>query len=163
MKKMLLAILTILLVVGAAACGTNSKNEKSTEAPEMLEVVLSVNPEKAEPNKPVLFEAKVTQGGEAVKDADEVVFEIWRAKDDKHEKVEIKHAENGIYRLEKSFTDEGTYYIISHVTARDMHNMPRKEFIVGTPSEPEDSKASDSMEGMNKNGHDNDGQESDGH
>ena len=61
------------------------------------------------------------------------------SKADKHEKVEIKHTENGIYRLEKSFPQEGTYYIISHVTARDMHNMPKKEFTIGTPSEPEDA------------------------
>jgi hypothetical protein len=78
-----------------------------------------------------------------------VKFEIWRAHDENHEKVEIKHAENGIYRLERTFEQEGTYYIISHVTARDMHNMPKKEFVIGTPSEPEEPKDSeDSMEHM---------------
>ena len=75
-----------------------------------------------------------------MEDADKVTFEIWRSKDEKHEKIDVTHAEDGIYRLEKSFQQEGTYYIISHVTARDMHNMPKKEFIIGTASEPEDPK-----------------------
>ena len=104
-------------------------------------------------NEPIIFEAKITQGDENVEDADEVTFEIWRSKDEKHEKIDVKHAEDGIYRLEKTFEQEGTYYIISHVTARDMHNMPKKEFVVGNASEPEDPKdAKDSME-MDMEGH----------
>jgi len=113
----------------------------------MVDVDLSIKPNPGELGKPVTFEAKVTQGKDQVEDA-EVIFEIWRAKNDNHEKVEIKHSKNGIYRLEKSFNQEGTYYIISHVTARDMHNMPKKEFVVGTPSEPEDANAKNSMENM---------------
>jgi hypothetical protein len=132
----------------------SNKKEKVDDLPKMLEVDLSIKPETGELNQPIIFEAKVTQGQENVNDADEVAFEIWRAKDEKHEKIEIKHAKNGIYRLEKTFSREGTYYIISHVTARDMHNMPKKEFIVGTPSEPEDSKTKESMDGMNMDDHD---------
>lgn len=118
--------------------------------PEMVNVSLSVNPNPGQPNKPITFEAKVTQGKEKINDAD-VTFEIWRSKDEKHVKISIKHAEDGVYRLEKSFQQEGTYYIISHVTARDMHNMPKKEFTVGTPSEKEDSTSSSSMDGMDMN------------
>ncbi len=112
----------------------------------MIDVVLTVKPETGQVNEPITFEAKVTQGKENVEDAKEVKFEIWRAHDENHEKIEIEHAENGIYRLEKTFEQEGTYYIISHVTARDMHNMPKEEFIIGTPSEPEETK--DSMDHM---------------
>jgi len=127
------------------ACNEDITND----LPEMIDVKLTVTPEKAEIDEPILFEAKVTQGQENVEDANKVKFEIWRANDAEHEEIEVKHAENGIYRLEKTFSKEGTYYIISHVTARDMHNMPKKEFIVGTASEPEEQKdSSDSMEGM---------------
>lgn len=136
----------------------NKKDQEDT-LPQMVEVNLSIKPNPGELGKPVTFEAKVTQGKDQVEDA-EVIFEIWRAKNDKHEKVEIKHSENGVYRLEKSFNQEGTYYIISHVTARDMHNMPKKEFVVGTPSEPEDANAKNSMDNMDKDNmkESNDGQ-----
>ncbi|MBS4216005.1 MULTISPECIES: FixH family protein [Neobacillus] len=153
MKKYLWCVLSILFLILAASCGKQENHNAANKPPQIIEVALTIKPEKAEPNKPVIFEAKVTQGKEAVEDADEVTFEIWRSKDEKHEKINVKHAENGIYRLEKSFPTEGTYYVISHVTARDMHSMPKKDFVVGTPSEPEDPNASHSN--MDMKGHDN--------
>ena len=56
-------------------------------------------------------------GTQPVTDPDEVVFEIWRANDENHEKIPIEHAGDGIYELEKTFTEEGDIYIYSHVTA----------------------------------------------
>lgn len=151
MKKRLFAAIVVLSLFVISAC---NKEQPSQELPEMVEVDLTVNPEKGDVNKPITFEAKVTQGNESVEDAKDVKFEIWRAHDEEHEKIEVKHAENGIYRLEKNFQREGTYYIISHVTARDMHNMPKKEFVVGEPSDPENSEeAKDSMEDMDMEGH----------
>lgn len=137
MKKTLLFFAFVLIVVFSTACSQESKEEE----PQLLEVDLTISPEKAEVNEPVIFEAKVTYGEEIVTDAEDVKFEIWRANDEKHEKIVVKHAEDGIYRLEKSFTEEGTYYIYSHVTARNMHNMPKKEFVIGQPSEPEEDSS----------------------
>ncbi|EIJ78520.1 hypothetical protein PB1_13219 [Bacillus methanolicus PB1] len=151
MKK---AVLIFSIVFAFILAGCSNNNQKKTEEePQFLDVKLSVNPEKANVNEPVTFEAKVTYGDEEVTDADDVKFEIWRAHDKNHEKIEVKHAENGIYRLEKSFDREGTYYIVSHVTARNMHNMPKAEFVVGRPSEPEeDSNHSMEMEHGTENG-----------
>ena len=149
MKKLFVFLVTVLCLSIVISC--SNKKEQANNLPQMVEVDLSVKPAPGKINEPITFEAKVTQGKDKVNDG-EVIFEIWRAKDDKHEKVEIKHSENGIYRLEKSFPQEGTYYIISHVTARDMHNMPQKEFTVGTPSEPEDANSKDSMDGMKMDG-----------
>ncbi|WP_110927827.1 FixH family protein [Bacillus massiliglaciei] len=144
MKKILLiAFVSIILV---SACS----NEKVEETPQMLNVHLTVNPEKAKPNESISFEAKVTYGAEEVPDADEVSFEIWRANSKNHETIEAKHQENGRYTLKKSFKEEGTYYVYAHVTARSMHNMPKKEFIVGKPSEPE-SDEGDSAPGAGTN------------
>ncbi len=154
MKKIVFGFLLVLVVLTIASCG--KEKEKISDMPEMLEVNLTVKPNQGQMNQPMTFEAKVTQGDEEVNDADKVIFEIWRS-NEKHERIEIKHAENGIYRLEKSFPQEGTYYIISHVTARDMHNMPKKEFIVGTASESEKAKSNDSMEGMDMDEHDDSG------
>jgi hypothetical protein len=145
MKKLYVFLVTVLCLCMLISC---NKKEQADNLPQMVEVDLSVTPDPGEINEPIIFQAKVTQGKDKVNDA-EVIFEIWRSKDDKHEKVEIKHTENGTYRLDKSFLKEGTYYIISHVTARDMHNMPKQEFTVGTPSEPEDANSKDTMDDMN--------------
>lgn len=144
MKRIKRSLLPLLfLLFGLAACSDNNAVE---EEPQFLEVELSINPDKAKVNEPVVFEAKVTYGEEEVTDADEVKFEIWRANDEEHKKILVEHAENGVYRLERSFAEEGTYYIYSHVTARRMHNMPKKEFIIGQPSEPEEDSSGSEME-----------------
>jgi len=144
LKKFFVFLVIVLCLNIVVSC---NKKDQEDNLPQMVEVDLTIKPNPGELNKPVTFEAKVTQGKDQVEDA-EVIFEIWRAKNDNHEKVEIKHSENGIYRLEKAFNQEGTYYIISHVTARDMHNMPKKEFVVGTPSEPEDVNGKSTMDNM---------------
>jgi YtkA-like len=150
MKKMLFLSLMVLAFLLVSACN-NKQQPANDDLPEFVEVDLTVNPENGKANEPIVFEAKVTQGDENVEDADEVKFEIWRAKDEEHEKITVEHSEDGFYRLEKTFQQEGTYYIISHVTARDMHNMPKQVFVVGTPSEPEDP--SESKDDMNMEGH----------
>lgn len=143
MKKLILTLVLFVAIVFLAACSSESKEEEV----QILDVNLTINPEKAEVNEPVIFEAKVTYGKEKVTDAEDVKFEIWRANDENHEKVAVEHAENGIYRLEKSFTEEGTYYIYSHVTAKNMHSMPKKEFVIGQPSEPEQDSSEMNMNG----------------
>lgn len=143
MKKLILTLVLFVAIVFLAACSSESKEEEV----QILDVNLTINPEKAEVNEPVIFEAKVTYGKEEVTDAEDVKFEIWRANDENHEKVAVEHAENGIYRLEKSFTEEGTYYIYSHVTAKNMHSMPKKEFVIGQPSELEQDSSEMNMNG----------------
>lgn len=139
MKKLLgMLLIGVLIVVGCS--------EESIE-PEFLDVKLTVNPEKADLQDKVTFKAEVTYGGKPVKDADEVKFEVWRSKSEHHEKVVVEHTEDGIYKLDKSFAEEGTYYIYAHVTAEGMHSMPKEEFVIGEPSEPEtnDSSGKDKM------------------
>ncbi|WP_042346762.1 FixH family protein [Bacillus massiliigorillae] len=135
MKKIWLLLFSVLLLT---ACGTKSTSEKADEELAYLDVKLTINPESAKINEPVRFQAKVMYGDKSVKDADEVSFEIWRSLSDKHEKIAIQHSKDGIYELEKNFTEEGTYYVYAHVTAEGMHSMPKKEFVIGQPSEPEE-------------------------
>ncbi|KIY21367.1 MULTISPECIES: FixH family protein [Mesobacillus] len=139
MKRIWITIIAVVLGLLTTAC-TQAPPE---EEPQFLEVNLTANPERAEKGEEITFEAKVSYGSEQVKDADEVKFEIWRSQAEEHEKIVVEHAEKGIYRLKKSFEEEGTYYIISHVTARRMHNMPKIEFVVGNPSAPEDGSSTD--------------------
>lgn len=141
--KIIKAMLMILILgFITAACA----QEDTEEEPQFLDVQLTATPEKAEVGEEITFEAKVTYGSEKVEDADEVKFEIWRSQAENHEKMVIQHDEDGVYKLKKSFSEEGTYYIISHVTARSMHNMPKIEFVVGNPSEPETDSANETEE-----------------
>ncbi|MGG0716874.1 FixH family protein [Robertmurraya massiliosenegalensis] len=138
-KNQIRLLAMFIFVIMLTAC-----SKKESELP-YVEVDLSVTPEQADVGEMVTIEAKVTYGDEVVTDADEVSFEIWRAHDEEHEKIEIEHAGEGNYRLEKTFEQEGTYYVISHVTARDMHNMPKREFVIGEASEPEETPSSSHM------------------
>ena len=144
---MMKRVLFILLAVTAIMAGCGKEDTKEEEIPKLLEVELSLTPDKSEVNQSITFDAMVSLGNEAVADADEVKFEIWRSKDEHHEMIAAKHIKDGSYKIEKSFDQEGTYYVYAHVTARGMHSMPKKEFIVGKPSDPEDSGDSQ-MENM---------------
>lgn len=145
MKKVWLVVLFGVLFL--TACGNDSKTGNKEEELPFLDVGLTINPEKAKINESVSFEAEITYGGKLVKDADEVKFEIWRSQSDKHEKINVEHSKDGVYKLDKTFTEEGTYYIYAHVTAEGMHSMPKKEFVIGQPSEPEtDEGKSTNME-----------------
>lgn len=139
MKKYLGLILLVGMLFTLAACSGSeeSNDEQNEDSMKWVDVKLTISPEKPQPNEPVLFKAAVTYGDEVVTDAKDVSFEIWRANDEKHEEVAVKQATDGAYQLEKSFERDGTYYVIAHVTAKSMHSMPKKEFVIGTPSEPE--------------------------
>lgn len=148
MKKIGLGLLAFLCMWILASC--SSQKDEQNLMPKMLDVKLSITPEKGKVNQPVTFNAMVTQGKEKVNDADEVTFEIWRSMDPNHDKIDVKKGKDGVYSLSKTFQQDGTYYVISHVTARGMHNMPKKEFVIGQPSEEETSKTNSTMKGMKK-------------
>jgi len=132
MKK-LAVILTTGLVL--AACGQteekhdHAKQEINTNEP--VKVNLSI-PEKAKVGQKVKLTAKVTQDGKAINDADEVMFEIIKDGDEgKSVKKMVKEANDGVYELPYTFDKDGSYQVISHVTARSQHTMPDKMIMVG--------------------------------
>lgn len=137
----ILSFTTLVLLVMTACL-----SQPEEEILPFLDVAVSIEPGDIDVKTPVTFSAKVSYGEEKVTDADKVIFEIWRANDETHEKIEVSHKENGVYSLDKTFEQEGTYYIIAHVTARSMHNMPKEEFVVGTASEPETDEQSSEMD-----------------
>lgn len=102
--------------------------EGSHKTPAMIKVDLHV-PAEAKLNESTTLSARVTQDAKAVDDADKVEFELWLDGAD-HETIVGKVTKDGTYQIEKTFDKAGTYYVISHVTARDMHAMPKKEFTV---------------------------------
>lgn len=128
-----------------SACSNRAESDEVA----FLDVELTVPSEVVQLEETVLFEALVTYGGKSVTDADEVKFEIWHAENEENrEVIEVEHAGDGLYSLEKQFSEEGTYYVYAHVTAEEMHSMPKKEFVIGEPSpvEKEESSSSSIME-----------------
>ncbi|WP_193726893.1 FixH family protein [Paenibacillus guangzhouensis] len=139
-KKMsMLAIACILLIALLAGCsgsnegmnhdGMNMDMDMSEDAmnPIKVEIIL---PAQITANKDVVLQAKVTQTDKPVDDAKEVMFELWRGEEQEHEKIEAKLTSNGVYQIEKQFAESGEYTMIAHVTAREMHSMPKKTFEV---------------------------------
>lgn len=133
-KKPRLSILVVFVFLIMTACSGQREEER---VPQFLDVRLSVMPEHGNMNEPIMFTAEIMYGDQPVTDPDEVEFEMWRANDEHHEHIPVEHASGGIYKLEKTFSLEGTYYVYAHVTAESMHAMPKKEFIIGQPSKPE--------------------------
>lgn len=128
MKKAV-TFIVVCICCFVAACNSNAQKKNEDEL-SFLEVDLSILPEQAEVNENVLFQAVVTYGDAPVTDADEVEFEIWHEQAAETEKIAVEHSQDGIYKLEKTFTEEGTYYVYAHVTAEDLHTMPKKEFVI---------------------------------
>jgi len=129
MKKFFL----LLTLVFLAACGDNEINQSQNKEEEIypLEVVLQM-PEKAEANESISLKAIVTYGNEKVEDANEVQFEIWKeGNKESNNMIEASHVGDGIYEISYSFSEEGIYYVQSHVTAKDQHNMPKKQITIG--------------------------------
>lgn len=130
MKKTAL-LLTAGLVL--SACGqTEESHEGHTKSAsvEPVEVNLTV-PDKGEADQKVTLQAKVTQAYKAIK-ADEVIFEIIKdGNSDDSVKKTVKETEDGIYKLDYTFKDDGSYKVISHVTAKSQHTMPDQTIVVG--------------------------------
>lgn len=125
-----IGILFALTLLLAACSQSEEDNVQSNEIPKVVEVTININPEKAKINKEVEIQAMVTQGNEAVTDADDVKFEIWKEGEEKHEKIEATHKGDGIYAINKTFSENGIYHIIAHTNARGMHTMPKIQITV---------------------------------
>lgn len=137
MKKAIIAfILLISIMAGCATQKDQDQQNGSNQSLEIIEVTIQT-PETINPNEEVTIQALVTQGSDKVGDANEVKFEIWKDGQEEHEMIKGQNDGKGIYSTKKTFTDNGKYYVIAHVTARSMHAMPKKEFIVGTLEEHE--------------------------
>ncbi|WP_054949251.1 FixH family protein [Numidum massiliense] len=146
MKKIVALFAVCLLVATGCAAGTDDQagsaddhasdahadtgqDDSTPTALDPIEVAIDL-PEKVAKGKATTIKATVTQAEEKVTDADEVLFEVWRDGEDKHDKIEGKHTGDGVYAIDKTFEEKGTYYVIAHVTARGMHNMPKQPFTV---------------------------------
>ncbi|WP_043933199.1 FixH family protein [Bacillus sp. EB01] len=151
MKKLMVIMVGLLALVLSGCGSTQEKNDASNgakkEPPKMVEVMFMV-PEKLEQNKEAELKVHVTQGKENVDDANEVKFEITRQGQSTSEMIDAELQGDGIYSIKKTFTEAGKYEVVSHVTARDMHTMPKVVIdVAGDPA------AKDSGDASSEHGH----------
>lgn len=129
-KKIALFAAMVLMAVALAACNDSKADPNEDVMAEPILVELSLTPDSIKAGEKVLIQAKVTQAGSPVEDANEVEFEVKMEGGGVQAKVPVKHDQDGVYQMERTFDEAGTYQIISHVTARGMHSMPLKELTV---------------------------------
>ncbi|MGD7007403.1 FixH family protein [Metabacillus sp. 84] len=133
--------LTHFFVIAAAVIFfTGCQGGKASDVPEMVEAEIMI-PEKMEAGESHELKVRVTQGGDIVQDASIVEFEIWESgsKEDS-EMIKAPHDGKGIYKIDKTFDHDGTYYVQTHVTAKDMHVMPKASFTIGQAEEHEEEQ-----------------------
>jgi opacity protein-like surface antigen len=124
MKKAFMVMLSALVLM--TAC---SKAE-STQPPAPLQAELKLTPETPGAGDTVTFSVTVTQADEFVDDATDVQFEVWQKGQDEHEFLAAQRRGSGVYTADKQLPQAGTYFVMYHVTAREMHTMKQQEFTV---------------------------------
>ncbi|WP_050179671.1 FixH family protein [Domibacillus robiginosus] len=124
-------ILFFLLFILSACSSQEEQSAQTNQVMKLVKVEVKLNPEEAKAKQKTEIQAIVTQDNEPVEDADEVKFEIWKEGDEKHETIKAAHRKDGIYAINKTFTEEGIYNIIAHTNARSLHTMPKIQVTIG--------------------------------
>lgn len=136
MKKLIIGLTSAIFIL--AGCGQEDDNSTREESvPDIIEAILDV-PENGDAGEEIQLEVTVKQGDEMVEDANEVVFEVWQeGKKEEGKMLEASHEEKGKYVAAITFEADGMYHVQSHVTAREMHTMPKKTITIGNGEEVE--------------------------
>jgi hypothetical protein len=137
-------LLSVVLLTSCNPINDKPNNELEVKAPSIIEVEIQTTPEKPLPGDDVQIEAKVTQAGNPVDDANDVSFEIWEKNNDEHETIVAEHSDKGAYSINKVFEKDGVFNIVAHVTARDQHTMPKIDLVIGDPTSTQEDSNTDS-------------------
>lgn len=125
MKKRI-SIFIISLCLLLTACGQEPAQSTNAEQPKPLDVNLQ-GPGALQKNESGIYKAEVTYGDEKVKndDVEMIEFEIEKKDDEgKGQMLKPKQVGEGVYEIQTSFSEPGTYTVQSHVSAKGTHNMP---------------------------------------
>ncbi|MGG3195269.1 FixH family protein [Priestia aryabhattai] len=125
MKKRI-SIFIISLCLLLTACGQEPAQSTNAEQPKPLDVNLQ-GPEALQKNESGIYKAEVTYGDEKMKndDVEMIEFEIEKKDDEgKGQMLKPKQVGEGVYEIQTSFSEPGTYTVQSHVSAKGTHNMP---------------------------------------
>ncbi|MBY0062472.1 MULTISPECIES: FixH family protein [Priestia] len=123
-KRISISIISLCLLL--TACGQEPAQSTNAEQPKPLNVNLQ-GPEALRKNESGNYKAEVTYGNEKVNndDVELIEFEIEKKDGDgKGKMLKPKQIGEGVYEIQTSFSEPGTYTVQSHVSAKGTHNMP---------------------------------------
>jgi hypothetical protein len=159
MKKLLSILLPLISILVLGACSSQEGNQGDHGnghggEGELTAISADLNvPAQAEAGETVQFLTHVTQGDENITEATKVEYEVWKeGQKEQSEMIESEHQSNGEYTAEKTFEEDGIYHVQVHVTANDMHTMPKKQITVGNAEAAHESHSAE--EGDHDHGHD---------
>jgi hypothetical protein len=159
LKRLLAALILIGLLI-LAGCGNQEENHDGHGKDDMDEnrELTAINaeltvPESAETGETVEFNTHVTQGDANVSDATEVKYEVWmEGSKEESEMIMAQQGEEGNYSADKTFDENGVYHVQVHVTANDMHTMPKTKIVVGEAEISSESGSGDEEEHHHEHG-----------
>lgn len=153
-RKVIFLIIALGLIVLSACNKDDDTTEKDTADDELYELKVEFEvPETVAVDETVPMNAIVTYGDEKVKDADDVEFEFWeKGNEDDSTKLEAKNNKDGTYTAETAFDHDGEFEMYAHVTARDLHTMPKKSVMVGEGASETDHPEGDKGEHAHTDG-----------
>ena len=135
MSKWILPFILSLLISGCTTESSPDPDPNTNPAPapaqiQPLEVEFMWSPNPGQVGEAINLQVTVSQGEEQVDDAGEVLFEIWQEGQEEHEMIQATPQGEGRYAIQIVFPQAGSYHVIYHVNARDMHSMNKAELIV---------------------------------
>src|SRR5690606_41638992 len=93
------------LILFLAAC--TAESSRVSEVPEIVEADILL-PAEMDPDKEYQLQVRVSQGGEPVTDADEVLFELWNdSEGGESTRIEAIHIGEGLYQIDQTFNVTG--------------------------------------------------------
>lgn len=129
----LLLIIPMLLVYGCGQKEDHNQHHEghtsSSPTSQTITVTFQAHPEKVKANESVMLHTTVKEGDKGVAKA-KVEFEIWKSDKKEHEKYPANEEPNGVYSVNKSFSEAGTYNVIVHVNTDKTHQMTEGTFQV---------------------------------
>jgi uncharacterized protein YdhG (YjbR/CyaY superfamily) len=129
MKKIYLCTAMLFLLAGCQEVEKPEDKEVSSVIPESIDATIAIKGNLVA-GKEIIIETTVKEGSKLVNEAAEVLFEVRKSGQDKREMLEAKNTGSGTYQVMHTFSDQGKYYVIAHVTAKGLHVMPEKEIVI---------------------------------
>ncbi|GIM46225.1 hypothetical protein DNHGIG_17740 [Collibacillus ludicampi] len=129
-SRWLPALAALTIVTFAWGCSSNTTETASLDSSPLHVSFSTTPPSTVKVGDQVTITVTVSQNGKPVEDAKDVTFEVWKEKQDQHEMIKANKNGDGVYSIPYTFRQEGTYFIMYHVTARDQHSMQKMELKV---------------------------------
>ncbi|EZH64577.1 hypothetical protein DH09_18780 [Bacillaceae bacterium JMAK1] len=138
LKRSLVAVASCAILFGCS--NEEVDNSATNEMMEIVEVDVLFDHEFEETGNHELT-VRISQGDEAIENAQHVDFEIWKA-DERADGdiVSASHAEDGVYEIKYTFNESGAYFVQTHVTAKGYHVMPLKGILIGDYTKQDQSR-----------------------